>query len=315
MQGKVHLGSEGGAVKDRREMTGKIAPLDAENFKRLTEDEVGFQKLSALLKTKTGIYMPVTPKNLTLMAARLAKVLPRFELHDYSEMYKNLQKDEPEILKAFIEAMTTNKTEFFRESQHFDYLPQALKDVMKTKSAQGTPREIRLWCAAASRGHEPYSILITILESGLDPAAWRLRFLASDIDKTVLETASKGVYKEDELKEIPAAIRSKYFNPLNAAGESGRFLVKEEYRSMISFAQVNLINFPYPFQHKFDIIFCRNVMIYFDPPTTQKVKEQLADALAPQGYLFIGHSETGSGRVPQLQSVESAVFKKTKEAS
>ncbi len=302
-------------MKDRKEMSGKIAPLDAEKFKRLTEDEVGFQKLSALLKVKAGIHMPVTPKNLTLMAARMAKVLARFNLQDYSEIFKKLEKDEPEILKAFIEALTTNKTEFFRESQHFDYLPQAVQDIMKTKSAQGSPREIRLWCAAASRGHEPYSILITVLESGLDPAAFRLRFLASDIDKTVLETASKGVYKEEELQEIPPAIRNKYFTKLSDAGASGRFLVKEEYRSMITFSQVNLVNFPYPFQHKFDIIFCRNVMIYFDPPTTQKVKEQLADALAPQGYLFIGHSETGSGRIPQLQTVESAVFKKMKEAS
>ncbi len=300
-------------MRDPKGSNPKSPVVDADLFKKLSEDEKGFTALSVWLKSSAGIFLPLSQKNLTLMAARLSKVIVRFGLKDYQDVHKLLLKGDEALKKDFIEAMTTNKTEFFRESQHFDVLPKVLQDIMRTKQEAGAPHELRVWCAAASRGHEPYSILFTLLESGLNPVQWRLKFLASDIDQTVLGAGSKGVYKEDEILEVPLAMKEKYFK--NMGGQPCRYLVKDEYREMITFAQVNLIQFPYPFQHKFDIIFCRNVLIYFDREMTQQVKENLAEALAPNGYLFIGHSETGSGRIAALKTVEAALFKKQKEAS
>lgn len=280
-----------------------------EFFHNLSADEKGYHKLAGWLKTHAGIHMPPTPKNFTLMASRLSKIMGKLGLSSYADVYKMLEKGDAKVQKAFIEALTTNKTEFFREAHHFKVLPAIVQDILHKKS------ELRLWCAAASRGHEPYTILFTLLEAGLHPMKHSLKFLASDIDQSVLEIASKGVYSADELVDVPAPIRDRYMvkMPDNAKGE--RWKVRDELRQLITFACFNLVEFPYPFQHKFDIIFCRNVLIYFDRETVVRVKENLAQVLAPDGYLFIGHSETGSGRVASLQTIESAVFKKLEEAS
>jgi chemotaxis protein methyltransferase CheR len=253
--------------------------------------------------------MPPTPKNFTLMASRLAKIMGKLGVSTYAELYQQLEKGDQKAQKAFIEALTTNKTEFFREAHHFKVLPGIVQGILQQKS------ELRLWCAAASRGHEPYSILFTLLESGFDPRRHRLKFLASDIDQTVLETASKGVYRQEELSEVPKPLRDRYLVKMRDSRQGERWMVRDELRQMITFACFNLVEFPYPFQHKFDIIFCRNVLIYFDRDRVAQVKEHLAQALAPNGYLFIGHSETGSGRVPTLQAIEPALFKKLEEAS
>ncbi|HYX38178.1 MAG TPA: protein-glutamate O-methyltransferase CheR [Oligoflexus sp.] len=281
----------------------------AEFFHRLSADENGYRKLADWLKTTTGIHMPPTPKNFTLMASRLSKVMIRLGLRTYAELHRNLLDGDPSVQKAFIEALTTNKTEFFREAHHFEILPRIVENIVQHKT------ELRLWCAAASRGHEPYSILMTLLESGFNLQTHRLKFLATDIDQTVLEAASKGVYRADELMDVSSSLRSKYMVKLRdtAAGERWKF--RDELRNLITFAGFNLVGFPYGFQHKFDIIFCRNVLIYFDPKTVLKVKTHLAEALAADGYLFIGHSETGASRVPTLQTMEAAVFKKLQEAS
>jgi chemotaxis protein methyltransferase CheR len=277
-------------------------------FQSLSADEQGFHRLAGWLKRTTGIHMPPSPKNFTLMASRLSKVMGGLGLSSYQELHEQLQKGNPEVQKVFIEALTTNKTEFFREVQHFQILPRIAQDVLQKKG------QLRLWCAAASRGHEPYSILFTLLEAGLDPQRQALKFLASDIDRTVLEAASKGVYRAEELLGVPTPIRDRYMVKLRDKGQGERWKVRDELRDMITFALLNLVEFPYPFQHKFDIIFCRNVLIYFERDTVAKVKQQLAQVLAPEGYLFIGHSETGSGRVATLHSMDSAVFQKREEA-
>lgn len=279
----------------------------AEFFQNLSADENGYQKLAAWLHVATGIHMPSSPKNHSLMAARLAKIMGRLGLKSYAELHRLLIKDDREVQKAFVEALTTNKTEFFRESHHFEVLAPIVQEILSVKD------ELRIWCAAASRGHEPYSILLTLLESGFNPHVHRLKFLASDIDQSVLETASRGVYRLDELADVPVLLRDKYMRRLADSARGERWKVRDDLRDMVTFACFNLVEFPYAFQHKFDIIFCRNVLIYFDRETVLKVKEHLAEVLAADGYLFIGHSETGSRRVPTLQSIDAAVFKKIKE--
>lgn len=286
---------------------------NSEFFQKLSDDQIGFQRLADWLKAHVGIHMPASPKNYTLMASRLSKVLSRLHLRSYADLHKLLQKGDAKVQKIFIEALTTNKTEFFREAHHFEVLPQALHEIQERR---GPGFELRVWCAAASRGHEPYSILFTLLEAGFKPQSQRLKFLASDIDQTVLEAASKGVYRADELQDVRSDYRSKYMIRLkDASNGMGRWKVRDELRELVTFARVNLIDFPYPFQHRFDIIFCRNVLIYFEREMVQKVKEHLAGALAPAGYLFVGHSETGSARLPDLQSIDAAIFKKREEAS
>lgn len=282
---------------------------NGEFFQSLSADEKGYQKLASWLKTHAGIHMPPTPKNFTLMASRLSKIMGKLGLSSYAEIHQKLERGDAKVQKAFIEALTTNKTEFFREAHHFKVLPRIVQDILHKKS------ELRLWCAAASRGHEPYTILFTLLESGFHPLKHSLKFLASDIDQTVLEIASKGVYSVDELSDVPIPIRDRYMVKMPESAKGERWKVRDELRQLITFACFNLVEFPYPFQHKFDIIFCRNVLIYFDRETVLRVKENLAQVLAPDGYLFIGHSETGSGRVASLQTIETAVFKKLEEAS
>ncbi len=282
---------------------------NSEFFQRLSGDEHGYHKLAAWLKSQAGIHMPPTPKNFTLMASRLSKIMSKLGIDSYAQLYQKLQQGDRDVQKAFIEALTTNKTEFFREAHHFEILPGIAQNLLKRKG------ELRIWCAAASRGHEPYSILFTLLESGLDPFKHRLKFLASDIDQTVLAEASKGVYRAEEVTDVPGSMRDRYMVKMRDTGRGDRWMVRDELRQLITFAPFNLVEFPYSFQHKFDIIFCRNVLIYFDRDTVTRVKEHLAQVLAPDGYLFIGHSETGSARVSTLQTIEAAVFKKLEEAS
>lgn len=287
--------------------------LEESLFENLIADQKGYTVLADYLKIQTGISMPLNPKNLTLMAARLSKLMAKFGISSYAAFAERLKKGDAHIQRSFIEALTTNRTEFFRENSHFILASRLVPDLLKSKLKTKGSQELRIWCAAASRGHEPYSILFTLLEAGLDPKRCRLHFLASDIDRSVLETASKGVYLEDELQSVPPEMLQNYFHSLNPKGSQKRFGVKDEFREMITFANFNLIAFPYKFQHKFDIIFCRNVMIYFERDTIIQVKNQLASALAPQGYLFIGHSETGSGKIDHLKTIDNGVFQKVLE--
>ncbi len=274
-------------------------------FDRLQADVDGFRLLSDELKDRTGINLPENSKNLSLMASRLHSRIADMGLETYQEYLELLRDDDPELVRDFIQALTTNTTHFFRESRHFDFLREALPGMLRQKKPGS---DLRVWCAAASTGQEPYTIGMTLMETLGAQSGWNLRFLATDIDDSVLRTAIEAAYTEKELGDLNPMLRQKYFES-EGKGSGREYRVKPSLRALIRYANLNLMN-EYPFQHKFDIIFCRNVLIYFDRQTVDRVIEKLADALAPGGLLFIGHSETGALRCASLEPVSTAVYRK-----
>jgi chemotaxis protein methyltransferase CheR len=186
--------------------------------------------------------------------------------------------------QEFVNALTTNLTSFFREQHHFEILANHLK----TKPA-GTGW--RVWCNAASTGEEPYSIVMTALEAlGSNPS---FKLVASDIDSKVLASAAQGVYRVEGLKGVEAGRIQRFF--MKGKGANAGFArVKPELQQLIEFTSVNLIRDDWPFRDPFDVVFCRNVMIYFDAPTQRKVLERIHRVMKPGGMLFVGHAENFS---------------------
>ena len=200
--------------------------------------------------------------------------------HDYLGWLET--HDGPEW-QEFVNALTTNLTAFFREQHHFEIFASLLR----TRPTANW----RVWCNAASTGEEPYSIVMTAFESLGTNGSFKLT--ASDIDSRVLATAAQGVYRLDGLKGIAPERLQKFFLK-GKAGNSGMVRVKPELRRVIDFMSVNLIRDDWPFKEPFDVVFCRNVMIYFDAPTQRKVLERIHRVLKPGGMLFVGHAENFS---------------------
>jgi len=277
-------------------------PLD---LKKLENDQAGFDRLSLLLKQHAGINLPPTPKNLTLLSTRLRKILRRHGFSTYQQYYQFLRKN-PRLVNEFVSYMTTNITQFFRENSHFKVLKDVLPEMLEAKS-KAIDFELRIWCAAASTGEEPYSIAMTLIEGISDIVKWDIKFLATDIDSAVLDQAMNGVYREKQIETIPPIILSKYFSIFG----NGRYQVKPNLKSMVQFAEFNLNTNEYPFQKPFDIIFCRNVLTYFDQETAHTVLTKLVSQLRPGGVLFLGHSESGNIKHQSLERFAMAAYKKT----
>lgn len=281
-----------------------LQEYQSESLRQLADEE-GFALLADLLKSLAGIHLPDNDKNRTLMASRLGMVLRSHGFQTYAEYHRYLTAGaNGGAAQEFVSALTTNTTEFFRENKHFPVFAKALGELRERRMAEGT-REVRIWCGAASTGQEPYSILMTALEAYPDLMSWNLKFLATDIDLEVLSQAASGHYSEQEAKGVPPLYRQKFFR-----ASPGSLCVREEYRTMIRFAQLNLLSNPYPFQHKFDFIFCRNVLIYFDKATTASVLQKMGRALSPGGVLFIGHSESGAMKLPDFAPIAHAAYQK-----
>lgn len=275
----------------------------------LQKDQSGFQLLAQHIKSLCGINLPATEKNQSLMASRLLPLLRARGFTKYKEYSHYLANEaSSQELQEFVSQLTTNTTQFFRESEHFEFLKKHLDSVLVAKKKQGS-HELRVWCAAASAGQEPYTIAMVINEALPANENWSVKFLATDIDTDVLKKAAAGVYSEAEAKTAPSLILQKYFTKANVDGEV-KYKINNPIRSNIRFAQLNLIETPYPFQHKFDIIFCRNVLIYFDQPTSAKVVENLQANLSDHGYIFLGHSEAGAMRNQPVTCPAPAVYQK-----
>ncbi|XGC80489.1 protein-glutamate O-methyltransferase CheR [Bdellovibrio bacteriovorus] len=272
------------------------------NFEEIQLTDKMFDKLSKHMYELAGVDLPNTSKNHALIRNRIVKLLRRHSLKSYEEYWALLEKGGPQITSEFISALTTNMTSFYRESSHFDFLTSVLPTLM-TKF----PAELRIWCAAASTGQEPYTIAITASEA-LQANAKKVRILATDIDLEVLKKASAGVYEEREMQGLNPVLRQKYFQSQKTKEEY--FRAHDDLHSMIRFAPFNLMNPKFEFQHKFHVIFCRNVLIYFDEATTKRVIENLTSCLAPGGYLILGHSESGNVKHPQLKPMSRAVYQK-----
>ena len=220
-----------------------------------------------------------------MVYSRLSRRLRETGYDSFNDYLSWLEKQgDAQEWQEFVNALTTNLTSFFREQHHFDILAQYLKS--KPANTQW-----RAWCNAASTGEEPYSIVLTAQEALGSNANFKLT--ASDIDSKVLQTASNGVYRMENVKSLSQERLHKFFMR-GKASNAGMVRVKPELRRMIDFMQVNLIRDDWPFKEPFDMVFCRNVMIYFDAATQRKVLERIHRVLKPGGMLFVGHAENFS---------------------
>jgi len=254
-------------------------PLSENEFTFTTAD---FQRIRTLVKARSGIDLHEGKR--ALVYGRLARRLRQLGLASFAEYLPLVESSDDEAVR-FINALTTNLTSFYRETHHFPILAEFLG----TRTG-GAP--LRVWCAAASTGEEPYTIAITLIETlGVATTA---RLLATDIDTRVLATAEAGIYKTDGTSGCGDARLRRFF--LRGKGENeGKVRVRPELADVVQFATVNLLHEDWPavrnFAPQLDVVFCRNVMIYFDKPTQHKVLARIARALAPGGLLFVGHSE------------------------
>jgi chemotaxis protein methyltransferase CheR len=254
---------------------------------------LGFRRM---IFEQAGIHLSDAKKS--LVSGRLAKRLGQREIDSYGEYLALIQHDAAERQMA-IDLLTTNETYFYREPQHFDFLARQLVPTLKGKGS------IRVWCAASSTGEEPYTIAMTLAE-----ALGHLRFeiLASDISTRVLNTARKALYPMDDAANIPKGVRARHC--LKGIGsQDGWFLIDKPLRDRIRFEQINL-NARLPDVGSFDIIFLRNVMIYFNTETKQGVIKRLMPHLRDEGHLFISHSESLHGVTDALQMVKPSVYRK-----
>ncbi len=258
----------------------------------LTDKE--FKSFSQMMFDMAGINLTEAKK--PLVSGRLAKRLAQHALDSYGDYFKLIQADKGERQMA-LDLLTTNETYFFREPKHFEFLAQTVAPAMRAQSP------LRVWCGASSTGEEPYTIAMTLAES---LGHMRFDILASDISSRVLQTAEQALYPMEDAEDIPRALRAKYC--LNGVGsQQGRFLIDKPIRERVRFESINLCA-PLPDLGSFDIIFLRNVMIYFTMETKRQVVARLLPLLRPGGYFFISHSESLHGVTDQLQLVKPSIY-------
>ncbi len=275
----------------------------------LTPNE--FDLFRKLIHKKIGISLADGKRN--LVQSRLRKRLAHHQLPTY-QAYYDLLINTPESdaeWTDFINCVTTNKTDFYREAHHFKFVTDQIipEAIANSKTPSGSPR-LRVWHAGCSSGEEPYTLAITLQEALQGKGTWDVKQLASDIDTQVLAHAAEGVYDIDRVSPVPAALLSKYF--LRGTGSnSGKVRAKAILRDQVAFRQINLLSSPWPFSAKtqFDIIFCRNVVIYFDKPTQRRLVERFTQVLRPGGYLFLGHSESLLGISDSFESLGRTIFR------
>lgn len=246
-----------------------------------------FRFFASLVYEKSGIVIGDHKKN--MMFSRLVRRVRQLGLasfKDYCAFIKGPEGDSE--IGAFINAMTTNLTKFFREDHHFQYLEETLIPVLLARQ-RTTSRRLRIWSAGCSSGEEPYTIAICLQRAIPRIADWDVRVLATDLDTTMVERGRHGSYPRDALSSVPVRARDAFFG--QDTERPGHLVAGEALKSLIAFKPLNLLG-PWPMSGPFDAIFCRNVMIYFDGPTKSKLVRRLTDMLSPDGWLFVGHSET-----------------------
>jgi chemotaxis protein methyltransferase CheR len=221
-------------------------------------------------------------------------------------------REEEEEVVHLLDAVSTNKTDFFREPDHFDFL--ARKALPELVEGNGRGRPLLIWSAGCSTGEEPYTLAMVLDQWGAAKAGFRYRILATDLSTAVLARAERGVYAEEVARPVPADWRRKYF--LRSRDRSSNLLrVAPELRRLVEFRRLNFMEARFDLAQKADVIFCRNVLIYFDRPTQERILGKLAGELVPGGYAFVGHSETLHDMDLPLKPVAPAVYRKIAEGS
>jgi len=269
-----------------------------------------YKRLCDLIYAEAGIRLGSEKK--TMLEARIKRRLKALDLSSYSQYCDYLfgRHGLKEELVPLIDEVTTNKTDFFREPRHFNFLVE--KALSELTAGDGRP--LLVWSAGCSTGEEPYTLAMVLSEYGLTHPGFRFRILATDISTNVLAKAEMGVYSTDAVSPVPARLRRKYLmgsrNP-----DSNRVRIVPELRRLIEFRRLNFMDDDYRISEKADAIFCRNVIIYFDRQTQQQVLRKLTQRLVPRGYMFVGHAETLHDMDLPLAPVAPALYRRVDAAS
>lgn len=271
-----------------------------------------FQRLSAFIYDECGIHLP--PSKKTMVEGRLRKRLRVLDMTSFRQYCDYLFS--PEGMKAehvpMIDMVTTNKTDFFREPEHFDHLVESVLPGLIHMYGLGIRKELRVWSAACSSGEEPYTLAMVLSNFEERSPGFRFSILATDISTVVLDKAMRGIYDHERVEPVPLSLRKKYLMR-NKDRDKGLVRIVPELRAKVKFRRLNLMDEDFGIREPMAIIFCRNVIIYFDKQTQEDLLNRLCRHLIPGGYLFMGHSETLHGlNVPLVHPARgmTTIYKK-----
>ena len=272
-------------------------PVREPSIREFNFSSADFERVRKLIYQHAGISL--SPVKQDMVYSRLARRLRATGKQTFAEYLDFLEKSGGDEWESFVNSLTTNLTSFFREPHHFPILAEHLKKI-------GTRRPIRIWCSAASTGEEPYSIAMTVAET-FGASTSHVSIVASDLDTNVLAAAQKGVYSLDRVEKLSPERLHKFF--LRGSGsQEGYVAVRPELKQMIEFRRINLLDASYSVKGPLDIIFCRNVMIYFDKPTQYKILSRFAPMLLADGLMFAGHSESFLHAADLFRSTGKTVY-------
>jgi chemotaxis protein methyltransferase CheR len=276
------------------------------NDQRLSPDEIlasgeyplsrrDLTEIAAMIYADAGIYL--NDSKASLVYSRLSKHIRSLGLRGFKEYCALVSSPEgAPARREMLSHLTTNFTRFFRENHHFEHLRDEVLPGLISRARNGG--RVRIWSAACSDGQEPYSIALTVLSLLPNAADYDFKILATDIDPKILAQARAGIYDEGALETVSPAMRKQWFQEVDAGGRR-KYQIDDKVKRLITFNELNLMT-QWPFKGNFDIIFCRNVVIYFDEPTQMKIWSRFAGLLPDAGHLYIGHSERVSGDAKNL---------------
>lgn len=261
-----------------------------------------FARLAGFIRQKYGIHLKEEKK--ALLTGRLRQELERHRLATFSEYYQ-LVSDNPDgkIATELVNRITTNHTYFMREPEHFHFL---VERVLPELALYVKDKDLRLWCAGCSTGEEAYTLAMLLQDYFKRLGGWDTRVMATDISNQALDAAVRGEYPDPHMASVTNEWKKTYF----CRTPKGDWMVKDELKAQVLFRRLNLMDEAFPFRKKLHVIFCRNVMIYFDAPTKQRLVDKFVELLEPGGYLFIGHSESLVRDRTALRYIQPAVYRK-----
>lgn len=268
---------------------------------QITEKE--FKLLSEFIQTNYGIHLKKEKQ--ALLTGRLHKLLLELGFDSFTDYYQYLMTDKTGSGVAdLIDKISTNHTFFMREPDHFFYFKDQVLPYLKQTVKE---RDLRIWCAASATGEEPYTLAMILSDYFVNETfSWNTKLLATDISQGALDTAKKAVYSNERIEPLPASWKGKYFKRFDQTNS----VVVDGIRNEVIYRRFNLMDDLFPFKRKFHVIFCRNVMIYFDFKTKETLVNKLYDALEDGGYLFIGHSESLNRETTRFKYIKPAVYRK-----
>jgi chemotaxis protein methyltransferase CheR len=267
-----------------------------------------FYCLGNFIERQCGIKMPLSKK--TMLQGRLQKRLRLLGIPSFSAYVDFVfsEKGMEEEIFHMIDAVTTNKTDFFRESHQFDYLNNVVLPGIINKSKNSAVKlRLKAWSAGCSTGEEPYTLAMVLSNFAENNASFQFSILATDISTKVLKNAQMGIYQQEKVAPVPLAFRQKY---LLRSKDKTLVRIIPALRSCVNFMRLNFMDHDFKIKEMMNIIFCRNVIIYFDKPTQERILQRICRYLAPGGYLFMGHSETLNGMNLPVNQISASIYRK-----